>query len=484
MLDAGMGAWLREANLVAGEWIGADGGGTIPVTNPATGDRLGTVPKCGAAETARAIDAAAEAFPAFRDMALMERVALLWKLHDALMDNQAALAELLTREMGKPLAEAKGEIAIGAQYVRWFAEEARRAKGEIVPAGVAGRRILVTKHACGVVGMITPWNFPSSMLARKLAPALAVGCTVVAKPATATPYSGLAWGALCEEVGYPSGVVNVVTGSAREIAGAMMSDARVRKITFTGSTEVGKELIRQSADTVKKVSMELGGNAPFLVFDDADLDRAVEGAMASKFRNSGQTCVCANRLYVQSGIHDAFVAKLRERVEALKVGDGMRDGVEQGPLIDEAAAAKVDEFVRDATAKGGEVVTGGGRHELGGTFYAPTLVTGASRDMMFATEEIFGPLAPVFRFDTEEEAIAMANATSFGLAAYAYTRDLGRAFRLNDGLQYGMVGINSGLITTVEAPFGGLKESGLGKEGGSQGLEDYLDTKYVCVDGL
>jgi succinate-semialdehyde dehydrogenase/glutarate-semialdehyde dehydrogenase len=264
----------------------------------------------------------------------------------------------------------------------------------------------------------------------------------------------------------------------------MMSDARVRKITFTGSTEVGKELIRQSADTVKKVSMELGGNAPFLVFDDADLDRAVEGAMASKFRNSGQTCVCANRLYVQSGIHDAFVAKLRERVEALKVGDGMRDGVEQGPLIDEAAAAKVDEFVRDATAKGGEVVTGGGRHELGGTFYAPTLVTGASRDMMFATEEIFGPLAPVFRFDTEEEAIAMANATSFGLAAYAYTRDLGRAFRLNDGLQYGMVGINSGLITTVEAPFGGLKESGLGKEGGSQGLEDYLDTKYVCVDGL
>jgi succinate-semialdehyde dehydrogenase/glutarate-semialdehyde dehydrogenase len=484
MLDTGMGAWLREGNLVAGEWIGADGGGTIPVTNPATGERLGTVPDCGAAETARAIDAAAEAFPGFRDMALMDRLALLWRLHDALMDNRDALGELLTREMGKPLAEAKGEIAIGAQYVRWFAEEARRARGEIVPAGVNGRRILVTKHACGVVGMITPWNFPSSMLARKIAPALAVGCTVVAKPATATPYSGLAWGALCEEAGYPAGVVNVLTGSAREIAGALMADGRVRKITFTGSTEVGKELIRQSADTVKKVSMELGGNAPFLVFDDADLDRAVEGAMVSKFRNSGQTCVCANRILVQSGIHDAFVAKLRERMEALSVGDGMAEGTEQGPLIDEAAVAKVEEFVADARAKGGEVATGGGRLDGGGTFFAPTLVTGATTEMMFATEEIFGPLAPVFRFDTEEEAIALANATVYGLAAYAYTSDLGRAFRLNEGLDYGMVGINSGLITTVEAPFGGVKESGLGKEGGSQGLEDYLDTKYVCIDGI
>ncbi|MEM8851774.1 MAG: NAD-dependent succinate-semialdehyde dehydrogenase [Pseudomonadota bacterium] len=485
MLDGtGFKTWMKQANLVAGEWIGADGGATIDVTNPVDGSVIGTVPKAGTAETERAIAAASDAFPGFRDMSLMDRCALLWKLHDALMDNQADLAELLTVEMGKPLAEAKGEIAIGAQYVRWFAEEARRAKGEIVPAGVNGRRILVTKHAIGVVGMITPWNFPSSMLARKIAPALAAGCTVVAKPATATPYSGLAWGALCEEVGYPTGVVNVVTGSAREIAGAMMAAPQVRKITFTGSTEVGKELIRQSADTVKKVSMELGGNAPFIVFDDADLDKAVEGAMVSKFRNAGQTCVCANRIYVQSGIHDAFVAKLVEKTRAMKVGDGRDDGVEQGPMIDLDAVEKVEEFVADAKAGGAEIVTGGARHEKGGSFFEPTVVTGATQAMKFATEEIFGPLAPVFKFETEDEAIEMANATVYGLACYAYTSDLGRAFRLNEGLQYGMIGINSGLITTVEAPFGGVKESGLGKEGGSQGLEDYLETKYVCVDGI
>ncbi len=476
--------WMKEANLIAGDWVGADDGATVDVTNPADGAVIGTVPKAGRAETRRAIEAATEAFPAFRDMALMERVGLLWKLHDALMDNQAELAELLTVEMGKPLAEAKGEIAIGAQYVRWFAEEARRAKGEIVPAGVNGRRILVTKHAVGIVGMITPWNFPSSMLARKIAPALAAGCTVVAKPATATPYSGLAWGALAQEVGYPKGVVNVVTGSAREIAGALMESPAVRKITFTGSTEVGKELIRGSADTVKKVSMELGGNAPFLVFDDADLEKAVEGAMVSKFRNAGQTCVCANRIYVQSGIHDAFVKRLVERTREMKVGDGREDGVEQGPMIDMDAVEKVEGFVADAREKGGEVVLGGGRHAKGGTYFEPTVVTGATQAMRFATEEIFGPLAPVFRFETEEEAIAMANDTVFGLACYAYTADLGRAFRLNEGLAYGMIGINSGLITTVEAPFGGVKESGLGKEGGSQGLEDYLETKYVCIDGI
>ncbi|WP_299820780.1 NAD-dependent succinate-semialdehyde dehydrogenase [uncultured Jannaschia sp.] len=476
--------WMKQANLIGGDWVGADDGATVDVTNPADGAVIGTVPKGGRAEARRAIEAATEAFPAFRDMALMERVGLLWKLHDALMDNQAELAELLTVEMGKPLAEAKGEIAIGAQYVRWFAEEARRAKGEIVPAGVNGRRILVTKHAVGVVGMITPWNFPSSMLARKVAPALAAGCTVVAKPATATPYSGLAWGALAEEVGYPKGVVNVVTGSAREIAGAMMESPAVRKITFTGSTEVGKELIRGSADTVKKVSMELGGNAPFLVFDDADLEKAVEGAMVSKFRNAGQTCVCANRIYVQSGIHDAFVKRLVERTREMKVGDGREAGVEQGPMIDMDAVEKVEGFVADAREKGGEIVLGGARHAKGGTFFEPTVVTGATQAMRFATEEIFGPLAPVFRFDTEEEAIAMANDTVFGLACYAYTADLGRAFRLNEGLAYGMIGINSGLITTVEAPFGGVKESGLGKEGGSQGLEDYLETKYVCIDGI
>lgn len=477
-------SWMRQANFVGGAWIEADSGTTIAVTNPATGEEIGTIPAGGAAETHRAIDAASSAYPAFSALDLMTRVGLLWKLHDALMDNQAALAELLTTEMGKPLAEAMGEIAIGAQYVRWFAEEARRAKGEIVPAGVNGRRILVTKHPVGVVGMITPWNFPSSMLARKLAPALAVGCTVVAKPATATPYSGLAWAALAEEVGYPAGVVNIVTGSARAIAGAMMERSEVRKVTFTGSTEVGKELIRASADTVKKVSMELGGNAPFIVFDDADLDAAAEGAIVSKYRNSGQTCVCANRIYVQAGVHDAFVAKLVEKTRALKVGDGREAGVAQGPLIDAAAVAKVEEFLDDAKAKGAQVALGGSRHQLGGTFFQPTVLTGATQDMAFAREEIFGPLAPVFRFETEAEVIAMANDTEFGLASYVYTRDLGRAFRLNEKLAYGMIGINSGLITTVEAPFGGVKESGLGKEGGSQGLEDYLDTKYTCIDGI
>ena len=481
---SGYNTWLREGNFINGQWVGADSGETIDVTNPATGDVIGTVPNAGGAETARAIDAAQAAFPDFAAMDLMSRVGLLWKLHDALMDNADDLAELLTVEMGKPLAEAKGEITIGAQYIRWFAEEARRAKGEIVPAGVNGRRILVTRHPVGVVGMITPWNFPSSMLARKIGPALSVGCTVVAKPATATPYSGLAWAALAEEVGFPKGVLNVVTGSARKIAGAMMDSPAVRKITFTGSTEVGKELIRQSADTVKKVSMELGGNAPFIVFDDADLDKAVEGAMASKFRNAGQTCVCANRLYVQAGIHDAFVARLVEKTEALKVGNGLEEGVDQGPMVDMDAVEKVEEFISDARQKGGEVVTGGARHDKGGSFFKPTIITAATQAMMFAREEIFGPLAPVFRFDSEEEVIKLANDTEFGLACYAYTQDLGRAFRLNEGLDYGMIGINSGLITTVEAPFGGVKESGMGKEGGSQGLEDYLDTKYVCIDGI
>ena len=481
---SGYQTWLRQENFIAGQWVGADDGRSIDVTNPVDGAVIGTVPNAGEAETMRAIDAAEAAFPAFAQMPLMERLALLWTLHDALMDNQAALAELLTVEMGKPLAEAKGEIAIGAQYVRWFAEEARRAKGEIVPAGVNGRRILVTRHPVGVVGMITPWNFPSSMLARKLAPALAVGCTVVAKPATATPYSGLAWAALAEEVGFPAGTVNILTGSARAIAGAMMARPEVRKITFTGSTEVGKELLRGAADTVKKVSMELGGNAPFIVFDDADLDAAVEGAMISKYRNMGQTCVCANRIYVQAGIHDAFVEKLAAATRALKVGDGLDDGVAQGPMVDMDAVEKVESLLSDAISKGAKIATGGKRHALGGQFFEPTVLTHATQEMAFAQEEIFGPLAPVFKFETEEEAIAMANDTVFGLASYAYTSDLARAFRLNEGLQYGMIGINSGLITTVEAPFGGVKESGMGKEGGSQGLDDYLDTKYVCIDGI
>lgn len=474
--------YLKEANLIDGAWVGADSGETIDVTNPATGELVGTVPNCGDVETYRAIDAASAAFDGLAGMALIERVGLLWKLHDALMDNQKSLAELLTVEMGKPLAEAMGEIGIGAAYVRWFAEEVRRAKGEIVPAPTNGRRFLVTKHPIGVVGMITPWNFPSSMLARKIAPALAIGCSVVAKPATATPYSGLAWGALAEEVGFPKGAVNIVTGSARKIGGAIMADARVRKVTFTGSTEVGKELIRQSADTVKKVSMELGGNAPFLVFDDADVDAAVQGAMVSKFRNSGQTCVCANRIYVQAGVYDEFVEKLKAATAAMKVGNGLEAGVEQGPMIDMAAVEKVEEFIEDATSKGGKVVQGGARHGNGHSFFEPTVITDATQDMMFAKEEIFGPLAPVFRFEDEDDAIAWANDTDFGLASYAYTRDVGRIFKLNEKLQYGMIGINSGLITTVEAPFGGMKDSGLGKEGGSQGLEDYLDTKYTAVD--
>jgi succinate-semialdehyde dehydrogenase/glutarate-semialdehyde dehydrogenase len=476
--------WMREANYIAGAWVGADDGATLDVTNPATGEVIGQIPKSGHSETMRAIDAAHAAFPAFAAMDLMGRLALLWKLHDALMDNQDSLAELLTREMGKPLAEAKGEIAIGAQYLRWYAEEARRVKGEIVPAGVNGRRILVTKHPTGVVGMITPWNFPSSMLARKLAPALAVGCTVVAKPSEETPYSGLAWAALAEDVGYPKGVINIVTGDAPAIGGAMMARPELRKVTFTGSTNVGKLLIRQSADTVKKVSMELGGNAPFIVFDDADLDRAIDGVMASKFRNSGQTCVCANRVFVQAGVHDEFVAKLVEKTRALKLGNGMDAGVTQGPLINQAALKKVEGFVEDAKAKGATVATGGMRDQLGGTFFQPTVLTGAKADMEFAQEEIFGPVAPVFKFETDQDGIDMANNTRFGLAAYAYTSDLARAMRLDRDLQYGMVGINSGMITTVEAPFGGVKESGLGKEGGSQGVEDYLDTKYVCIDGL
>lgn len=476
--------WMREANYIAGAWVGADDGATLDVTNPATGEVIGQIPKSGHSETMRAIDAAHAAFPAFAAMDLMGRLALLWKLHDALMDNQDSLAELLTREMGKPLAEAKGEIAIGAQYLRWYAEEARRVKGEIVPAGVNGRRILVTKHPVGVVGMITPWNFPSSMLARKLAPALAVGCTVVAKPSEETPYSGLAWAALVEDVGYPKGVINIVTGDAPAIGGAMMARPELRKVTFTGSTNVGKLLIRQSADTVKKVSMELGGNAPFIVFDDADLDRAIDGVMASKFRNSGQTCVCANRVFVQAGVHDEFVAKLVEKTRALKLGNGMDAGVTQGPLINQAALKKVEGFVEDAKAKGATVATGGMRDQLGGTFFQPTVLTGAKADMEFAQEEIFGPVAPVFKFETDQDGVDMANNTRFGLAAYAYTSDLARAMRLDRDLQYGMVGINSGMITTVEAPFGGVKESGLGKEGGSQGVEDYLDTKYVCIDGL
>jgi succinate-semialdehyde dehydrogenase/glutarate-semialdehyde dehydrogenase len=476
--------FMRQANLIGGEWVQADSGKTIDVTNPANGQVIGTVPNSGAAETRRAIEAAHEAFQGWKKTSALDRSKLLRKLHDAIMDNQEALATLLTTEQGKSLFEARGEVGMSAAYVLWFAEEGRRTYGDVVPSPWADRRIIVTREPTGVVAAITPWNFPSSMLARKLGPALAAGCTAVVKPATQTPYSALAWGVLAEEVGIPKGVINIVTGSPGPIGDEICANPLVKKITFTGSTPIGKMLIEKSASTVKKVSMELGGNAPFIVFDDADLDRAVEGALVAKFRNSGQTCVCTNRFFVQAAIYDKFVERLAEGTKKLKVGSGLEDGVQQGPLIDEKAAAKTEEFVADATAKGAKVVTGGKRHALGGSFFEPTVISGAKPDMMFMKEEIFGPVAPVFKFDTEQEVIDLANATEFGLAAYFYTGDLGRAFRVMEGLKYGMVGVNEGLITTPEAPFGGVKESGLGKEGGHQGIDDYLDTKYVCLGGL
>jgi succinate-semialdehyde dehydrogenase / glutarate-semialdehyde dehydrogenase len=477
-------AFKRELNLIGGKWVAADSGATLDVNNPATGQVIGTVPKSGKAETARAIEAAHTAFQTFRKTSALDRSKMLRRLHDAIMDNQEALAVLLSTEQGKSLTESRGEVGMSAAYVLWFAEEARRTYGDLVPSPWADRRIMVTKEPVGVIAAITPWNFPSSMLARKIGPAIAAGCTAVVKPASQTPYSGLAWGVLAEQAGIPAGVVNIVTGSAAEIGAEITSNPLVRKITFTGSTEIGKQLIREAAGTVKKVSMELGGNAPFIVFDDADIDRAVAGAMVAKYRNSGQTCVCTNRFIVQAGIHDRFVARLAEETAKLKVGNGLEDGVQQGPLIDMRAVETVESFIADAVGKGGKVVTGGKRHKLGGSFFEPTVIAGAKPGMRFTQEEIFGPVAPVYKFDKEEEGIALANDTVYGLAAYFYTQDLGRAFRVMEGLKYGLIGVNEGLITTVEAPFGGLKESGLGKEGGHQGIEDYLDSKYVCLGGL
>ena len=476
--------FIREANLIGGEWVKADSGQTIDVVNPATRRKIGVVPKSGRPETKRAIEAAAKAVESWRRTSALDRSKLMRTLHDVIMANQNALAELLTLEQGKPLAEAKGEVAMSAAYVLWFAEEGRRTYGDIVPSPWADRKILVTKEPIGVIAAITPWNFPSSMLARKIGPALAAGCTAVVKPATATPYSGLAWGLLCEEAGIPKGVVNIVTGASSAIGDEICANPLVRKITFTGSTEVGKVLLRKAADGVKKVSMELGGNAPFIVFDDADIDRAVEGAIAAKYRNSGQTCVCTNRFLVQSGAYAKFLEKLVVATNALKVGPGLEADVKQGPLIDEHAVAKVEELIADATSKGASIVAGGARHRLGGTFFQPTVLSGVTPAMRVTHEEIFGPVSPVYVFEKEEQAIAMANDTVYGLACYFYTSDLGRAFRVMGGLKYGLIGVNEGLITTVEAPFGGLKESGLGKEGGHQGIEDYLDTKYVCIGGL
>ena len=476
--------FMKEANLIGGEWVGADSGATLEVTNPANGQTIGTTPLAGKSETRRAIEAADAAFKSFRQTTAAERANILRRMFDVMMDNQDALAELLTIEMGKPLAEAKGEIGIGAQYLLWFAEEGRRIYGDLVPSPWADRRIMVRKEPVGVVAAITPWNFPSSMLARKIGPAIAAGCTSVIKPAEATPYSGLAWGLIAEEAGLPAGCMNIVTGDASEIGKEMCANPAVRKITFTGSTRVGKLLMKQAAGTVKKVSMELGGNAPFLVFNSADIDRAVEGAIAAKYRNSGQTCVCTNRFYVQSKVYNEFTEKLAAAAENLKVGAGMDDGTQQGPLINEAALGKVEELVADAIAKGGEVVTGGERHELGGTFYKPTVIKNAKPKMRVSKEEIFGPVSPVYKFTKEDDVIARANDTIYGLACYVYTQDLGQAFRLMERLDYGLVGINEGVITTPEAPFGGLKESGVGSEGGKQGIEEYLDTKYVCIGGL
>lgn len=476
--------FLIESNLIDGAWVSADSGKSIDVTDPATGKVIGSVPNAGTDETARAIAAAEKAFPAYAALTVSERSGLLRKLHQQIVDNVDALAALLTAEQGKPLAESRAEVMSSAAYVLWFAEEARRAGGEVIPSPWPNRKLLTTRHPIGVVAAITPWNFPSSMLARKLGPALAAGCTVVVKPATATPYSGLVWGLLAERAGFPAGVVNIVTGSAREIGGEILRNPAVRKLTFTGSTEIGKELIRGAADTVKKVSMELGGNAPFIVFDDANLDRAVEGAMIAKFRNAGQTCICSNRVLVQSGIYDAFVERFAERTAALKVAPGSDSESEQGPLIDDNAVSKTEELIADALAKGGALRAGGKRHARGGLFFEPTVIADAKPDMRVAKEEIFGPVAPVFKFEEEADAIRLANDTEYGLAAYAYTSDLGRAFRLQDGLEYGLIGINEVLIVTPEVPFGGLKESGLGKEGSWQGLDDYLETKYTCIGGL
>lgn len=474
-------SFLKETNLIGGAWVGADSGETIEVTNPATGERLGVVPKAGAAETRRAIEAASKAFQSWSRTTAAERAEKLRRLAAAIEKNKEELAILLTSEQGKPLAEARGEVGISAAYVLWFAEEARRVYGDTIPSPWPGRRIITTKEPVGVVAAITPWNFPSSMLSRKIGAALAAGCTVVCKPATQTPYSALAWGMLAEEAGIPAGVINIVTGSASAIGGELTSNPIVKKITFTGSTEIGKLLVKQAAGTMKRVSMELGGNAPFLIFDDADLDAAVEGAIASKFRNTGQTCVCANRFYVQAGVYDAFAEKFAAAVTAMKVANGLEDGAVQGPLIDDAAVAKVEEHIADAVAKGAKVFVGGKRHKLGGSFFEPTIMTGVTKDMAVAREETFGPLAPLFKFEKEEDAIAMANDTEFGLAAYAYTRDLGRAFRVMERLEYGQVGINAGVITTEVAPFGGVKESGLGREGSKYGLDDYLNIKYGCI---
>ena len=477
-------ALFRQQGLIGGEWVSADSGGTLAVNNPASGDKLGVIPNMGSAETKRAIAAASAALPAWAARTAKERAGILRRWFDLIVQNEADLATLMTAEQGKPLAESKGEIAYAASFIEWFAEEGKRLYGDVIPGHQADKRILVLRQPVGVVAAITPWNFPSAMITRKAGPALAAGCTMVLKPATQTPFSALALAELAVRAGVPAGVFNVVTGSASAIGGEMTTNPAVRKVTFTGSTEVGKKLMVQCAGTVKKLSLELGGNAPFIVFDDADLDAAVQGAIASKYRNTGQTCVCANRLLVQEGVYDEFARKLSAAVAKLRVGDGLKGATEQGPLIDEKAVAKVEEHVADALAKGAKVLAGGRRHALGGTFYEPTILTGVTPQMMVAREETFGPVAPLFKFKTEAEAIKMANDTEFGLAAYLYTRDLARSWRVSEAIEYGIVGLNTGIISTEVAPFGGVKESGTGREGSKYGILDYTEIKYVCVGGV
>src|SRR5579872_6286564 len=473
---------FRTQAYIGGQWENANGGATCDVTNPATGEKIGTVPDMGATETRRAIEAAKAAFPAWAAKTAKERGTILRRWHDLMLANQDDLALIMTAEQGKPLAESKGEIAYAASFIDWFAEEGKRLYGDIIPPHQSDKRLVVLRQPVGVVAAITPWNFPAAMITRKAAPALAAGCTFVCKPATQTPYSALAMAELGARAGIPAGVLNIVTGlRASAIGGELTSNPMVRKLTFTGSTEVGKKLMAQCADTMKKVSLELGGNAPFIVFEDADLDAAVQGAIASKYRNTGQTCVCANRLLVQDAVYDAFTRKLVTAVEQLRVGDGLAGATDQGPLIDRSALEKVEEHIADAVAKGARIVTGGQRHALGGTFFQPTVITEVKSNMLLAREETFGPIAPLFRFSSEEEAIRMANDTEFGLAAYFYTRDLARSWRVGEALEYGIVGVNTGLISTEVAPFGGVKESGVGREGSKYGILDYTELKYLCV---
>ncbi|MDN7695078.1 NADP-dependent succinate-semialdehyde dehydrogenase [Burkholderia cenocepacia] len=475
---------VRHACLIAGEWIHADQGGTIDVRNPSTGQSLGTVPRMGRDETLRAIDGANAALAEWRSRTGKERAVVLRRWYELMIENQDDLAAIMTAEQGKPVAESRGEIGYAASFLEWFGEEAKRVYGDTIPGHARDKRIVVLKQPIGVCAAITPWNFPAAMLTRKIGPALAAGCTMVLKPASQTPFSALALCVLAERAGVPKGVISCVTGAAAEIGETLTTSPIVRKVSFTGSTEIGKVLLAQCASTVKKASMELGGNAPFIVFDDADLDAAVKGAIASKYRNAGQTCVCANRLLVQDGVYDSFVEKLSVAVQSMRVGDGFEEGVAIGPLIDEHAVAKVVEHVDDAISKGARVVVGGTRHQKGGNYYEPTILADVTPSMRIFREETFGPVAPIFRFSTDDEAIALANDTEFGLASYFYSRDIGRVLKVAEALEYGIVGINEGLISTEVAPFGGVKESGLGREGSKYGIEDYLELKYLCVGGI